>query len=102
MIKTVKITYIVLKKLTDIVDFQQSLIQRQITVNVAHEAIADENVVIPDFSCQAHSCESIKMAIWASTNSLPNNYCKLKNDQILDMKKGKKRKLQTLEGPRNL
>ena len=46
----------------------------------------------------SHSIEKIeKLLVWASTNSLLNNYCAKENDLLNENKnQGKKRKIQTL------
>ena len=90
--------YIVIKKLTEISDFCHSLKQRAVATEVTLNVLAENDALIPLESCQnSHSIEKIeKLLVWASTNSLLNNYCAKENDLLDNKNKGKKRKLQTL------
>lgn len=91
--------YIVLKKLTEMPDFCHSLKQRAAATEVTLNVLAENDALLPLESCQNnHSIEKVeKLLVWASTNSLLNNYCAKEND-LLDGNKnqGKKRKMQTL------
>lgn len=102
VVNAVLYNYIIVKKLIS-KDYEkcfsnvtsQRLVAINLTVNVLSER---ECFSTWDDSEIHHSSEEvIKMVIWASTNTLLNNYCKLKNDLCCSNRKtSKKRKLATV------
>lgn len=91
--------YIVVNKLTQYPEFLKSLNQRNLATDFSMNALTDNDIVFPNDCCDdGHSTEkTVKMLLWASSNTLLNNYCQKENDELNQSKKsGKKRKLQTL------
>ena len=91
--------YIVIKKLTKMNIYRNAKNQRNMALASTLKMLNDNCAKFPVDTCDAgHDTEKLdKMLVWASTNSLLNNFCRKENDVIACKKNtGKKRKLQTL------
>ena len=91
--------YIVINKLTQHPEFIKSLIPKNIATEITLNVLLDNDAFLPMNNCDnGHNIEKIqRMLLWASTNTLLNNFCAKENDLINRSKNsGKKRKLQTL------
>lgn len=99
VVNIIMYNYIVVNKLTQRPEFLKSLNQRSLATDCSLNALTDNDVVLLNASCNdGHSTENtVKMLLWASSNTLLNNYCARENDRLNESRKlGKKRKLQTL------
>ena len=101
VVNIVMYNYIVINKLTQIPDITRSSQQRNLATEITNNIIIDNDAFLPMYNCEnGHSIDKIqKMLLWASTNSLLNNFCTRENDNIYLKKnshQGKKRKIQTL------
>ena len=92
--------YIVINRLTKHPHFLQNANQRNIASHITLNNLADDDALLPFDCCDAHhSSEKIeRMIVWASTNTLLNNFCSKENNILAANKAnlGKKRKLDTL------
>ena len=98
----VQYNYIIINKLTQNVSFKNTGNQRLLAMNITRNALTTDEVAFPvDYCEDGHSLEKVMhMIVWASTNSLLNNFCSKENDHLTINKcnasEGKKRKLQTV------
>ena len=91
--------YIILSKITKMKIFLKAKNQRNIALVLTMKTLTENDARFETDVCDAgHSTEKVeKMLLWASTNSLLNNFCRKENDLLACGKsEGKKRKLQTL------
>lgn len=99
--RIVMYNYVVINKMSQDPNFHKITNHRSVATTVTHNILADHDALLPLDSCkEGHSAEKIeKIVIWASSNSLLNNYCSKENNVLAEKKvanQGKKRKLETL------
>jgi hypothetical protein len=100
VIRIVSISYLLLQKLCSESAFQRATCQRQIAVKLILDYVSDDDDLsfMKEPPCvNGHDqIKILKMIVWATTNSILNNYCKLQNDKVSSNKRSKRRKLETL------
>ena len=98
IIDVVLVCYLTIKKLTEIDSFYRDSSQRRIAVSTCL-AVLDGEYMLNDNNfvfCSHHNfTELIKMIVWVCTNTLLNNLCLKKNDEVRIERLSKKRKLRT-------
>ena len=101
-VNIVRYNYVIINQLTKNDYFKHAKNQRTLSLNMTYNTLVADEVIFPLAYCDnGHSLDKIQqMIIWASTNSLLNNYCNKENDSIIINKcngsSSKKRKLQTV------
>ena len=92
--------YIIIEKLTKQPHFLHTLNQRRTACKITLDILVNDEINFPMELCEGgHNLEKIvNMIVWASTNTLFNNYCSKENNILAANKAnaGKKRKLETL------
>ena len=100
IVQMVMVNYIIVNKLAETAEFQSAMSQRQLVLDSTMSALESEELNSFFFrdNCKKDH-ETIKVAkfiLWASTNILLNNLCFKNNDKLVQDKRSKKRKLQTV------
>ena len=100
IVQMVMINYIVVNKLSETAEFQSSLSQRQLVLETTLSTLDSEELNRFFFK---ESCNNnheptrvAKLVLWSSTNTLLNNLCFKNNDKLVQNKRSRKRKLQTV------
>ena len=100
IVQMVMINCIVVNKLSKIAELHFSMSQHQLVFDTTMCAIASEelNSFIFKESCKNNhgSLRLAKLILWASTNTLLNYLCFKYNDKLVQEKRTKRRKLQTV------
>ena len=100
IVQMVLVNYIIVNKLAETAEFQSAMSQRQLVLDSTMSAPESEELNSFFFrdNCKT-DYETIKVAkfiFWASTNTLLNNLCFKNNDKLVQDKRSKRRKLQTV------
>lgn len=79
-------SYIIINKLIKENVFIHSNFQRILATDVTLNALADDDCFLSSNFCEdGHSTQKLeRMIIWASTNTLINNYCSMENNVLAE------------------
>ena len=100
IVQMVMINYVVVNKLSETAEFQSSLSQRQLVLETTLSTLDSEELNMfffkESFNNNHEPTRVAKLVLWSSTNTLLNNLCFKNNDKLVQNKRSRKRKLQTV------